>query len=137
MVSAAVVPSANDFASADAPLSVPHSNSPAETIRDNKNQDSSDSPPAQTAVDFASLNASALPARAANRSHAPLKATAAIANWHRTMRANPAQLVAGEWADATVSICRRIAPASRRFSTAYISAVRPVRRTSRLLKIFI
>src|SRR4051794_18002481 len=105
MVSADVVPSANDFVSAAAPLSVPHSNSPPPTIRDRPNHETSDRPPAQTAVDLASLNFSAVSFLAANKSQAPFKAAAAITNWHKVARANPIQLIVGEMgADGTASI---------------------------------
>src|SRR5262245_6936935 len=96
MVSAEVVPSAKDFASAAAPKSVPHWNSPAPIISVRANQESSDRPPAQTATVFDSRNSSAVPFLAANKSHAPFKAVAAIANWQRVISANPIQFMAGE-----------------------------------------
>src|SRR4051812_10950709 len=116
MVSADVVPSAKDFVSASAPLSVPHRNNPAPTMSDRPNHESSDRPPAQTAADFASLNSSAVPFLAAYRSHAPLSATPAITNWHKVTRANPVQLMAGEFAArGTAPIWLRISSTSSRF----------------------
>src|SRR4051794_36027763 len=138
MVSAEVVPSANDFASAASPLSVPHGKRPPPTIRARRNHERSESPPAHTAVVFACLNWSGEAFLAANSSHAPFKAAAARASWQKVINAKPIQLAAGDIvSDGTAPICCRIAGMLPRFCTAYISAVTPISDTSRLLNTLI